>query len=351
MTGSSAAAAAAAAAHRAQPALPPSAFYRPLCPEDRDQGDPYLLPVPPDAARRFAYYVYVTGHDEAAGRAFPVYGSDDLLHWRPLGGALVADLTRAHWAPCVRYVPGLARPFVMLYSRAIGLGEEAHIGHKLRRADSASPEGPFVDSGHVLTPDLDFAIDPDVYRLRDGALRLAFATDFVDDPPLGTGLVEARISEDLTEILSPPEVLARAQYDWQVYNPARKLPWKSIPGVDWRTDTVRWHTVEAPAGGLVSPAGHDVYLYSGGCFLGYYAIGALVRDEHGNLVDVAGEDGTVVLRPRPEAGFFAPGHCCWFTGPDGQPYLMFHARYGAPDALRQMSLAPLHWTDQGHPYA
>jgi hypothetical protein len=338
--------------------LPPESFYRPLHPEDRDQGDPFLLAVPPGARRtpgraaaRFAFYVYTTGEDAASGTAFPAYGSDDLLHWQPLGGALVADATRSHWAPCVRYVPALARPYVMLYSRAAGLGELSHVGHTIRRADSASPAGPFVDSGHVLTPDLDFAIDPDVYRLRDGSLRLAFATDFVADEPLGTGIVEAKVSEDLTTIEGPVEVLARAQYDWHVYDPARRMPWKTIPGVDWAVDTVRWHTVEAPAGGLVSPNGHDVYLYSGGCFFAYYAVGALVKDERGRISDLSGGEGAVVLGPQPERGIFAPGHCCWFVGPEGRQYLMFHARFGGHDAPRQMSLAPLSWTAEGLPRA
>ena len=49
------------------------------------------------------------------------------------------------------------------------MGEAAHIGHAIRRADAVAPEGPFQDSGEVLTPDLDFAIDPDVYRLRTDA--------------------------------------------------------------------------------------------------------------------------------------------------------------------------------------
>jgi hypothetical protein len=245
----------------------------------------------------------------------------------------------------------------MLYSRGRGQGEDAHIGHAIRRADGAAPEGPFDDSGHVLTPDLDFAIDPDVYRGRDGLLRLAFAMDFVDDPPLGTGIVECPVSEDLTEVLGPSQTIARAQYDWQVYDPARRMPWKTIPGVDWARDTVRWHTVEAPAGGLVSPSGEDVVLYSGGCFFGYYAIGAVIRHSPGQEIDlteapaISPDEGIVVLRPRTEVGFYGPGHCSWIAGPDGQPYLLFHARYGSPDAPRQMSLAPLRWTRGGLPHA
>jgi hypothetical protein len=336
--------------------LPAGAFYRPLHPEDRDQGDPYVFATPPGVRAGYRYYTYVTGEDAPAGRAFPAYGSDDLLHWVPLGGVLRADVSRAHWAPCVWHVPGLERPFVMLYSRSRGRGEDAHVGHAIRRAEAAAPEGPFEDSGHVLTPDLDFAIDPDVYRGRDGVLRLAFATDFVDDPPLGTGIVECPVSDDLTEALGTPQTIARAQYDWQVYDPARRMPWKTIPGVDWERDTVRWHTVEAPAGGLVSPRGAEVVLYSGGCFFGYYAVGAVVRHAAGGATDLTApaivpDEGIVVLRPRPDQGFHGPGHCSWIAGPDGQVYLMFHARFGSPDAPRQMSLAPLRWTDDGLPTA
>lgn len=333
------------------------ACYRPLFPEDRDQGDPFVFEVPEGARTRFRYYCYVTGEDSAAGRAFPAYGSYDLVGWSTLGATLTADTARAHWAPCVRHVPGLARPYVMLYSRAVGQGEEAHIGHSIRRADSLTPEGPFEDSGHTLTPDLDFAIDPDVYRARDGVLRLAFATDFVENPPLGTGVVECPISDDLTELLGPVQTVARAEYDWQVYDPARKMPWKAIPGVDWARDTVRWHTVEAPAGGLVSPHGDDVMLYSGGCFFEYYAVGAVIRHSPGQETELtkspalSPDEGLIVLRPRPQERFFAPGHCSWITGPDGQVYLMFHARFGSIDAPRQMSLAPLRWTEDGLPLA
>ncbi len=339
------------------PSLPASALYRPLHPEDRDQGDPFVFAPPPGAGASYRYYTYVTGEDRTADRAFPAYGSDDLIHWTALGGVLLADTHRAHWAPCVRFVAGLERPYVMLYSRGRGLGEDAHIGHAIRRAASAAPEGPFEDSGHVLTPDLDFAIDPDVYRGRDGVLRLAFATDFVEDAPLGTGIVEVPVSDDLTAALGEPQTIARAEYDWQVYDPARRMPWKTIPGVDWERDTVRWHTVEAPAGGLLSPRGEEVVLYSGGCFFGYYAVGAIVRHMPAQAIDlteapaVTSDEGIVVLRPDPAHGFYGPGHCSWIEGPDGQVYLMFHVRYGSADAPRQMGLAPLRWTADGLPLA
>lgn len=325
--------------------------YRPLLLEDRDQGDPFILAVPGDARVRFRYYVYTTGEDPVAGRAFPVYGSDDLATWTRLGEALRVGRESSHWAPCVRYLPNLDRPYVMLYSRAVGLGEQGHVGHVIRRADSDRPEGPFVDSGHELTSDLDFAIDPDVYRLPDGSLKVAFAMDFVDDEPYGTGIIEAGISEDLTRLTGPPKLLARPSHDWHVYDPARVMPWKTIAGVDWKTQTVRWHTVEAPVGGLVSPAGRPVYLYSGGCFFGFYAVGALVGEAPGQLRDVTDGQRDFVLRPRPDDGFFAPGHCSWLHTQDGGDSLMFHARFGASDAKRQMCLAQLRWTDDDLPVA
>ena len=323
--------------------------YRPLHPEDADQGDPFLLAIPDGAPADHRYYVYVTGDPRPAG-AFPVYASDDLVAWRALGPSIEPDATpRAYWAPCVRYLPGLARPYVTLYSRSVGVGEEAHVGHTIRRADAARPEGPFVDSGQVLTPDTDFAIDPDVYRAADGSLRLAYATDFVADAPLGTGIVEVAVSEDLTRVLTAPALLARATEDWHLYDGQRRMPWKEIAGVDWGRDTVVWHTVEAPVGGLVNPQGRRVYLYSGGCYFGFYAVGALVEDGRGRLVNVSRGDH-FVLRSDPAHGFHAPGHCAWFRTADGRDFLIAHARYGSPTAPRNATIVELRWDESGRPY-
>ncbi|CAA9549085.1 MAG: GH43 / GH43_30 / GH43_32 / GH43_3 / GH43_33 [uncultured Thermomicrobiales bacterium] len=327
-----------------------SAQLRPLLPEDRDQGDPFLFAAPGDGSARYRYYVYTTGEESLDGAAFPVYGSDDLRTWAPLGSALQAGARTAHWAPCVRHVPELNRPYVMLYSRAVGLGPEGHVGHAIRRADSERPEGPFVDSGEILTPDLDFAIDPDVYRLADGRLRLAFAMDFVEDEPYGTGIVETGITDDLTAIEGERRLLARPATDWQVYDAARVMPWKTIPGVDWTTHTVRWSTVEAPVGGLVSPGGRRVYLYSGGCFYGFYAVGAVV-DDGVSPQDVSDGQANFVIGPDPDRGVYAPGHCSWLRDVDGSDYLMLHARFGSPEAKRQMCLASLRWSGADLPVA
>ena len=326
--------------------LPESAFFRPLCPERQDQGDPYILTVPDGIDAPYRYYVYTTGQWPDRGTAFPLYGSNDLLTWRRLGEALKTDAGAAHWAPCVVYRPGLKRPFVMLYSRSADL-ENGHAGHKIRRADSASPGGPFEDSGEVLTSNMSWAIDPDVYTGQDGRLKMAFCLDFVENAPLGTGIVEADINDDLSAISHQVRLLARPQYEWQVFDPARVMNWMTIPGVA-KDQAVRWSTIEATAGGLVSPKGEQVYLYSGGCFYGFYAVGALVGNDR-HLTDVSNGAANFVIQPHPERGFYAPGHCSILKLAEDEIYLMLHARFGDPNNPRQMCLAPLTWTAQGYP--
>lgn len=315
-----------------------------LVPEpDVDQGDPFLVEVPADqrSQQPFRFYVYVSG------TGFPVYGSNSLLD--PAGWQRVGDsypgigVDRWCWAPCVRYVPGLERPWVMLYSRAKGAGEtEGHQEHRLRRADSTSPAGPFADSGEVLTPDLDFAIDPDVHRSADGSHWLYFAVDFVTDEPYGTGIVRARISPDLRRLESEPSVIARPQAEWQLYDANRSMPWKHIPGVRWdRSETVRWSTIEGPAA-ITAPHGREVVLYSGGNFADFYGIGVAAQDPAGQQwLDLSPSPEDSLLGPDPAAGLFGPGHCSVITS-DGVAYLCYHFR-NAPSAARQFAVVPLRW--------
>lgn len=308
-----------------------------------DQGDPFLLEVPPEqrAHQPYRFYVYIS----APG--FPVYGSNDLLD--PAGWRRVTDsypglgVDRWCWAPCVRYVPGSARPWVMLYSRARGAGEpEGHQQHRLRRADSESPAGPFLDSGEVLTADLDFAIDPDVCDDADGVRWLYFALDFVDDEPYGTGIVRTRISPDLRRLESEPEVLARPRAPWQLFDAHRSMPWKDIPGVHWdQAETVRWSTIEGPAA-VTSPGGRDVVLYSGGNFAHFYGIGLLARDpDTGHWSDLTPSPQASLLGPDPTAGLVGPGHCSVITS-DGRLFLCYHFRSEA-EAPRQFGVVPLRW--------
>ena len=319
-------------------------FGVPLCPEpDVDQGDPFLVETPAARGYDFRYYVYVSG----AG--FPVYGSADLVDWTRVGESLAAGGEAWCWAPCVRHVPGLDRPWVMLYSRARGAGDvDGHRDHRIRRADSERPEGPFVDSGEVLTPDLDFAIDADVSAEPGGGLRLTFAADYVADEPYGTGLVEAGLSADLRRLTTPPRPVARPRADWQLYDPTRAMPWKTIPGVSWTGGrTVRWYTMEGPVG-LVSPGGRRTTLYSGGNFAGFYGIGVLQQDPAGRWVDLSPTPEDCLLAPMPERGVYGPGHCSVLTR-GGDQLLCFHFR-STPDALRQFGILPLRWHPTDRPY-
>jgi GH43 family beta-xylosidase len=326
-----------------------SSLARPLCPEPAvDQGDPYLLQVPEsDRQSPFRYYVYVSA------QGFPVYGSNELTDpasWSKVGLSYPSMSDQAWcWAPCVTFVEGLERPWVMLYSRATGVGEaEGHQGHKIRRADSTSAAGPFIDSGEVLTDDTEFSIDADVQLDPDGSARLYYATDFIEDEPYGTGIVEVAVSPDLRRIESAPSVVARPRAEWQIYDPARSMPWKQIAGVQWdRGETVSWSTIEGPAA-LSSPGGRQLVLYSGGNFAGFYGIGILAREGSGaaaRWVDLSPTPQQCLLAPDPAAGLYGPGHCSVLSTADGQSYLCYHFR-PQPDAVRQFGVVPLRW-DQG----
>lgn len=320
-------------------------FGTPLAPDpDVDQGDPFLLEVPSGTRSPFRYLVYVSGP------GFPLYGSDDLAEWTPIGTSLQAGDDAWTWAPCVTHLPGAARPWVMLYSRARGSGEvDGHREHRIRRADALEPAGPFVDSGEVLTADLDFAIDPDVRLLPGGGAELTFATDYVDAEPYGTGLAQVTLDADLRRRTGPVLPIARPSADWHVYDAARSMPWKPIDGVRWDAgETVRWHTMEGPVS-LVSPGGTPTLLYSGGNFAGFYGIGLLQRDGDGDWVDLSPTPDRCLLAPMPERGVYGPGHCSVLDRGDGSDQLLcFHFRL-APDLPRQFGIVPLRW-DGDRPY-
>ena len=324
--------------------VPPSAMYRPLYPEDYDQGDPYIFAPPPEARTQFRYYVYTTGEDRVPAGP-PGLRVPDLVTWQRLDDALIVGRHSSHWAPCV-CTPEVQQPFVMLYSRAVGVGEEGHVGHS-----SVAPMRPAqkVRSSILTTCSPGISTSPST-PISTAPRRLP-ATRLRDGLRRRRALWHGHRRGGHRRRSDPPDWFPahppRPQYDWHVYEPSRVMPWKTIPGIDWSRHSVRWHTVEAPVGGLVSPQGKRVYLYSGGCFYGFYAVGALVEGEQA-LRDVTGGEHDFVIGPRPDEGFYALGHCPgWMSY--GRDFFLFHARFGAPDAKRQMALAPLRWTVEGLP--
>ena len=301
---------------------------------DVDQGDPFLFEVPRTAGgHRYPYMLIVTSP------GFPVYGCVDPLQpasWEQLGESFPGvDVDPWAWAPCVRYVAELPRPWVMLYSRAAGAGDPGgHQFHPIRRADSRLPEGPYVDTGHVLTPDVAFAIDPDVAVRADGRLWFTCAADYLDHTPFGTGLFEAEIAEDLTRLRSPLAPAARGTAPWQIYEPERSLPWMELPLVRWAAgETVCWYTMEGPAG-LISPGGRDLLLYSGGNFSNFYVMGLLEKNAGDSWRDLSPTPADCLLAPGPDLSGVGHGS---FAG----PYIAFHFR--PLTGPRQFTVARIRW--------
>jgi hypothetical protein len=242
----------------------------------------------------------------------------------------------------------------MLYSHGQGFGEEAHIGHKILRAHSKHPHGPFLPTGDVLTPGSDFAIDAEVYQKRDQTWWMAWAQDFVHDQPIGTGVVEAPITPDLTRLMGEARALVRAWSDEQLYEENRFMPWKEIPTAHLNAEgrVPKWYTVEAPVA-VVAPSGRRALLFSGGCFYKEnYHVGALVEDDAGRMVNVTQTRGHYVMRTQAAAALFAPAHpsVLKYFQDAYHDHLLIHARFGSLDQLRQMTIVPLWWTEDELPY-
>ena len=330
--------------------LPEAFFNRPLPLTNRDetprgdkQADPFAFRDPVSGA----YYIYCTGENLRTGHAVPVYRSEDLTSLTWCGYALWSIPWRNHWAPAVYHIPDLEHPYVMIYSNGTGWGpNRGHVAHSLYRAHSKSPLGPFLPTNHRLTNDLnDFSIDFDAFPLPDGGWRGAFAMDFVHDEPIGTGVVTTTVNHDLSAFTAPIQVLARATREEHLYEAKRKLPWKTIPGIDWNAGGVveRWHTLEGPCS-----LSEDYIACSGGSFLkGRRYFVDLIGRKADRWVNVTDLTGQYFLEPKPELGLFNIGHNSWVVGPDGAPYVVYHGRFGRPNAERKVALTPLLHRDIG----
>ncbi len=332
-------------------------LYRPVIPsppdEAADQGDPYLMTAPTPGRTRYRHYLY---HTDVApdGDRIPVYGSDDLRRFTYLGKALPTDAPMSqHWAPCVVHnaATGL---YSMFYSRSEPGQPNPDVGQRLRRAVAPDPEGPFVDQGEFpLEPGTDFAIDADVYRKGgdlvggdpSGPWYLAYVVEFWEEERVGVGVVEVALSEDFSRPVSAPRVVVKPRLDVQLYERDRSMPWRAGRR-DWAGgETVDWHCIEAPIGGVVSPAGATYYLTSFGSYKDEtYAVGAVREEADGSARDLA-EDGHAVLRSGMLPGIVSAGHPSLVT----RNLLLSHGRF-TPGGDRRAFFAPLLWDDQDRPY-
>ncbi|MCU0495394.1 MAG: glycoside hydrolase family 43 protein, partial [Chloroflexaceae bacterium] len=255
--------------------------------------------------------------------------SHDMVQWQPVGGALepLPGNWPHYWAPEVTYHNGR---FYMYYS----LGDEVNM-MQVRVAVASSPAGPFVDSGHRLTPE-PFAIDAHVFIAADGSWHLFYATDFLEHSHIGTGTVRARMASPFT-LAEPAVPVTRARYDWQVYDPQRA-----------NKGGVRWHTVEGPF--VLERKGLFYQMFSGGNWqnLSYgvsYATSNRIDppDEWAQVAD--GEQVLPVLRTIPDQ-LIGPGHNSVVRGPDNRQLFCVYHHWSSDASDRVMAIDRQDWTGE-----
>jgi arabinan endo-1,5-alpha-L-arabinosidase len=282
-------------------------------------ADPFVL------ATEDGYVAIGTGR-LVDGRAFEVLRSDDLVHWRSVGGALEvpAGLGTDFWAPEVAHAEGR---WWMYYS--VGNGD---VGHHLRVAVADDPTGPYVDQGVDLTPDERFAIDPSPFQAADGSWWLYYAHDVLEGARVGTMLAVDRLTSPTT-LAGEARTILRPTGDWQIYQRGRSM----YEGV------YDWHTLEGPF--VRRHDGRYYCFYSGGSWLEpTYGVGYAVADApEGPWSEPA--DPTPLLRTVPDA-VIGPGHNSVVTTPDGTDVMVYHA-WDVERTRRRLCIDPIRWTPDG----
>lgn len=292
---------------------------------DQYMADPFVL------LHNGQYYAYGTGPRGPDGRYFRVLRSPNLWTWESVGWALIPPPDANDcWAPEVAYRDGI---FHMYYS-AQGVGGR---DHQVRVAMSASPSGPFIDTGCTLVPDQPFTIDAHPFQDEDGQWYLFYARDFLGedgDYRIGTGIVVDRMVDMLT-LAGQPEVVIRPFADWQLFERQRAM----YGGV------YDWYTVEGAA--LRRHDGLYYCFYSGGAWeRENYGISYVVADSPlGPYRRPQGIDGPL-LRSVP-GQVIGPGHNSFTVSLDGQQeYIVYHA-WDAYRTARLMRIDRLTWNGSG----
>ncbi len=291
-------------------------------------GDPFAL------RHRGRFYLYGTndGPPLPDGRVIPVFRSEDLINWEPLGGALAPDDASAdHWAPEVLAWNGR---FYMVVSH----GDVDRRGHALWVAVADRPEGPFHLRKRLSDPSERFSIDGSWLLDDDGRLYLFRCLDFVDpgDPPHGTGIVVQPMRDPLTPS-GPPSTVLRAHSAWHLFESNRAMP--LYEGRRF----AEWTTIEGPA-----PArrrGRYFCGYSGGHYAGDYGTGEAVADSPlGPYHDLHGREGPLfATTPGLVEG---PGHFSIIRPDHIHDWIVLHGRRPG-ESDRRVWLSPASWSAEG----
>lgn len=297
---------------------PASTYTNPVYPHY--MADPFVL------RHDGHYYAYGTAAPSADGWQFPVLHSPDLVHWEAAGYALPPiPGALQFWAPEVAYHDGR----FYLYFSAQGIDGR---DHQLRVAVSDQPTGPFVDRGHVLTPDDPFTIDPHPFRDVDGQWYLFYARDFLTldgEYRVGTGIVVDKLI-DMETLAGAPQIVVRPHADWHLFQSER-----SMYGAVYD-----WHTIEGAA--VRRHNGRYYCFYSGGAWeRENYGVAYVVADHPLGPYHRPPEAANALLKSVP-GQVIGPGHNSFTEAPDGQEIVVYHG-WDVERTARLMRIDRLTW--------
>jgi len=228
--------------------------------------------------------------------------------WVDLGCAVEIpdDAETNFWAPEIHVYNGAYYMFTTYLSKKTG-----HRGSTIMRADS--PEGPFreISEGHITPPDWD-CIDATLYIDESGQPWMIFVHEWTSMPDHVGTMAAAKMSPDLTRLISEPVELFRAD----------DAPW-SMNGV---TDGC-WMYKCAD--------GQLLMLWSNWDDAGYCV--GIARSESGNLLGKWTHDSEL-LYSKNMTGAYDGGHGMIFTASDGKMYLSIHSPNNPVDDRREMPI-------------
>jgi beta-xylosidase len=296
------------------------------------------MPDPSVIRYKGLYYGFGTTGNERKpdGRIFTLLRSRDLVKWDILGGALVPpsqDPAVQYWAPEATFNDGT----YYLYYAMGGIEPEKF---ELRVATSATPEGPYVDTGTKLV-DCEtnrFTIDPFPFRDDDGKWYFFYARNFPNSDGgahPGTAIVVDRL-DGMTRLAGDCHVVVRARYDWTLYQANRRM--------DVYNATFDWHTIEGPC--VVKHDGRYYCFYSGANYqTPRYGVDYVVAAHP--LGPYSGQgDQARVLRSVP-GKVRGPGHHSIVPSLDDRAqYIVYHA-WDPAMRVRWMCIDKLLWTPDG----
>jgi arabinan endo-1,5-alpha-L-arabinosidase len=301
----------------------------------------YAANMPDPSVKKIGEYYYAFGTTGNArlpdGRIFTLLRSRDLVHWKRLGGALIPPFTNAvyqYWAP---EITEANRKYYLYYA----MGDEAPEHFVIRVAISDKPQGPYMDSGVVLTDCQTnrFMIDPFPFRDDDGQWYLFDACDFAYDSPgyhAGTGIEVNRLL-DMTTASNDCHVVVRPAFDWTLYQAHRRMN-------VFRQTFNAWHTIEGPC--VVKHEGKYYCFYSGANWrTPRYGVDYVVAEHPLGPYTGAG-DHARVLQSFP-GQVFGPGGISIVTGPDGKTQFVVYHAWNHEMTERQMCVDKLQWTPDG----